>query len=684
MNRQGIRTSLPSRRNLSNRGSEPYGARMRFKVLGPLQATGSNGPVPLGGPKQRAVLAHLVVRANELVPADTLIDLVWTGDPPEAARGTIHSYISHLRKALGPDRIEGRPPGYVLHVGPDELDAALFEQLLREARLVNGSPARAGTLLREGLALWTGPAFADLSSEPSLAGEIARLDELRLQALEERIAADLAEGRHGEVIGELEAVTREMPLRERLWELLMLALYRARRPADALAAFERARDVLARELGVDPSADLRRLHERILREDPDLDLEGEPLRGYRLLEQVGEGAFGVVYRAIQPQVGREVAIKAVHPELANHPDFVRRFDHEAQIVARLEHPHVVPLYDYWREPNAAYLVMRFLRGGSVEELLEAGPLDPARVVSDHGADRVGARRRPPTGRRTSRRQARQRASGRGGQRLPHGLRCRPRCRFAGTKHRHDDARNARLPVARADPARAGKPSVRCVRARDRGVRDVDGRAPFPGDVSDGVARPSRAGRAPLASHPSSGPASRRRRGDQASDREGRRRAVPGRHDDRCGAAGRVGGNAHPRPSGGPDPEPVQGPARVPGGGHGRLLRARGRHRTVDPEPRGGRPGGEVPRRRGSVGVGKVLGRAGRAGPGAPPWRDPRFRALVRDRRAARPAPVPRARGRADGRGRRAAPFPHGGARARRARHRRMRSTASSRIPRPSS
>ena len=354
---------------------------MRFKVLGPVQVTGPEGGIPLGGPKQRAVLAHLLVRANELVPADALIDQVWSGEPPEAARGTIHSYISHLRKALGADRIEGRAPGYVLHVGTDELDAERFERLLREARFANGSPGRAGNLLREALALWTGPAFADLLSEPSLTAEIARLDELRLQAFEERIAADLAEGRHGEVIVELESLTRELPLRERLWELLMLALYRARRPADALAAFERARDVLSGELGVDPSADLRRLHERILREDPALDLEGEPLRGYRLLDQVGEGAFGVVYRAIQPQVGREVAIKAVHPELANHPDFVRRFEHEAQIVARLEHPHIVPLYDYWREPDAAYLVMRFLRGGSVEGSLEGGAIEPLRVVS---------------------------------------------------------------------------------------------------------------------------------------------------------------------------------------------------------------------------------------------------------------------------------------------------------------
>ena len=161
----------------------------------------------------------------------------------------------------------------------------------------------------------------------------------------------------------------------------MLALYRADRQADALGAFERARAILADELGIDPSPRLQELHARILRQDPGLDLKGEPLRGYRLLDQIGEGAFGVVYRATQPQIGREVAIKAVHPELANHPDFVRRFEREAQIVARLEHPHIVPLYDYWREPDAAYLVMRYLRGGSLEDLLADGPLEPARAAS---------------------------------------------------------------------------------------------------------------------------------------------------------------------------------------------------------------------------------------------------------------------------------------------------------------
>ncbi|HET9249706.1 MAG TPA: protein kinase [Actinomycetota bacterium] len=177
-------------------------------------------------------------------------------------------------------------------------------------------------------------------------------------------------GRHADVTGELEALTAAHPLRERVWELLMLALYRSGRQADALTAFQRARELLADELGIDPTADLQTLQEQILRHDPKLDLDGRPLRGYRLLEKIGEGSFGVVHRAIQPHVGREVAIKSIVPELANDPAFVRRFEAEAQIVARLENPHIVPLYDYWRDPDGAYLVMRYLSGGSLRRRLE--------------------------------------------------------------------------------------------------------------------------------------------------------------------------------------------------------------------------------------------------------------------------------------------------------------------------
>jgi WD40 repeat protein/DNA-binding SARP family transcriptional activator len=367
--------------SLPRRTHEAYGPVMRFQILGPLEVARERAPVPLGGPKQRAVLAHLIVRANQVVTADELIDRVWGDEPPESARNVLQTYISHLRGALGSDRVEGRTPGYVLHLEPGELDAMLFEDLVREARRANGQSDRSASLLREALELWRGPAFADLAAEESLAGEIARLNDLHLQALEERIGADIACGRHADILGEVEALTHEHRLRERLWGHLIISLYRSGRQTDALTTYQRLREILADELGVDPSPELQRLHERILRQDPDLELKGKALRGYRLLEPIGEGAFGVVYRATQPQIGREVAIKAIHPELANHPDFVRRFEREAQIVARLEHPHIVPLYDYWREPDGAFLVMRFLRGGSVEDLIAEGPLSVERVAT---------------------------------------------------------------------------------------------------------------------------------------------------------------------------------------------------------------------------------------------------------------------------------------------------------------
>jgi WD40 repeat protein/DNA-binding SARP family transcriptional activator len=355
---------------------------MEFRVLGPVEVLAGDGPLPLGGPKQRAVLAHLILAANRGVTAERLIDEVWGEEPPQAVKSSLESYVSRLRSALGSaGRIESAAGAYRLHTEPHEIDLARFEFLLTEARgLAGDDPAAALLVFQEALALWRGRPFGDLADHPSFVPEVTRLEGLRLAAIEDRLDVELVLGRHGEVIPEVETLLREEPLRERLWRQLILALYRSGRQADALAAFERARVMLADELGIDPSPELRRLQERVLRQDPALELESERLRGYRLLERLGEGAYGAVHRAFQPEVGREVAVKIIRPELANHPDFIRRFTVEAQLVARLEHPHIVPLYDYWREPDGAYLVMRYLRGGSLRTALTDGPLDPARAA----------------------------------------------------------------------------------------------------------------------------------------------------------------------------------------------------------------------------------------------------------------------------------------------------------------
>lgn len=364
-----------------------YRRPVEFRILGSLEVSeDGGGPIPLGGPKQRAVLAHLLLRANHLVPTEVLIDEVWGEDPPEAVRNSLQSYASHLRKALGSGRLEGSRAGYLLRADSSEVDLVRFQSLVRDARRMMPIDAEsaAGTF-DHALALWRGPAFADLAEEPSLRAEAARLEELRLAAIEDRIDALLALGEHPGAIGELQTLTAAHPLRERLWGQLMLALYRAGRQAEALAAYQRAREILSDELGIDPSPDLRRLHERVLQQSPDLDMHGEPLRGYRLLERMGEGSLGVLYRATQPNVGREVVVRIIHERLAGDAAFVRRFEPEAQAVAILEHPHIAPVHDYWREPGRAYIVGRLFRGGSLADRLEhEAPLAP-----DHALRTLG-------------------------------------------------------------------------------------------------------------------------------------------------------------------------------------------------------------------------------------------------------------------------------------------------------
>ena len=224
----------------------------------------------MGGPKQRAVLALLLVAAGRVVPAERLAEELWNGCPPPGAAGTLRSYVSRLRRLLRPDAaLIARGGGYALAAKPGQLDASGFEQLVGAGRdmLERGETAVAADRFRAALGLWRGRALADVAGVESLALEGARLEELRLVAVECRIEADLELGLAAEVTGELESLVAEHPFRERLWRLLVLALYRSQRQADALAAYRRARAMLAQELGIEPGEELRRLEQAVLRQE---------------------------------------------------------------------------------------------------------------------------------------------------------------------------------------------------------------------------------------------------------------------------------------------------------------------------------------------------------------------------------------------------------------------------------
>jgi YVTN family beta-propeller protein len=256
---------------------------MEFRILGPVEVWEDGHPVSLGGGKQRALLALLVLNANRVVSSDGLIDQLWNGQPPATAGTALQGHISSLRKALGPDVIATRRPGYVLEASPAQIDLARFEQLRDEARraLEHGDAGAGADKLREALALWRGEALADIGFEPSIQAEAARLEDLRLAALEDRIDADLAVGRSADVVDELERLVAANPLREHLWGQLMLALYRSGRQADALDAYRRARTTLVSELGLEPGPALRGLERQVLGQDPALDPEPQPVARVR-------------------------------------------------------------------------------------------------------------------------------------------------------------------------------------------------------------------------------------------------------------------------------------------------------------------------------------------------------------------------------------------------------------------
>jgi DNA-binding SARP family transcriptional activator/class 3 adenylate cyclase len=248
---------------------------LQFRILGPLEVLRGSECLSFRGSRERALVALLVLNANRIVSTERLADDLWSGDPPEGAIRSLRVYVSRLRQSLGVagEAVVTRPSGYGLQVDPEAVDALRFEALVARGRdeTRGGDHERSATTLREALRLWRGPALADVADAPFARSESTRLEEARLAAVEDRIEADLACGRHGEVTAELEALTREQPFRERLWSQRIMALYRSERQADALRAYQELRSTLRDQLGIEPSSALQQLEGAVLRHDPALD-----------------------------------------------------------------------------------------------------------------------------------------------------------------------------------------------------------------------------------------------------------------------------------------------------------------------------------------------------------------------------------------------------------------------------
>jgi DNA-binding SARP family transcriptional activator len=302
----------------------------RIGILGPVELAGQE-PVLLGGVKERCLVAALAVHCGEVVSAASLVDALWGDDPPRTAAKTLQNYVLRVRRALA--RVGGLAvvtlaDGYCLRAGPGAVDAVLAESLIGEGRgeMAGGDPAVAARLLRRALGLWRGPALGEFADRPFAAAEALRLDELREAALEDLFDAELAQGRHHEVVGGLEALVTSGPLRERRWGQLMVALYRDGRQAEALGAFGRLRQLLKHDLGVEPGAELRRLHQAILRQAPELawhprqpaqakggrEYFGRAREMSRLqarFEEAVAGQGGVVLVAGEPGIGKSHALR---------------------------------------------------------------------------------------------------------------------------------------------------------------------------------------------------------------------------------------------------------------------------------------------------------------------------------------------------------------------------------------
>ena len=285
---------------------------MEFRILGPLEVVHEGRSVALPGGRERAILALLLLSANQVVSTERIIEDLWADDPPEGANPALRVFVSRLRKALreawAGDVVVTQAPGYLVRVEPGALDAVRFAALVEQGRAQSaaGDHSSAAATLREALGLWRGPALADVADAPFARAEAARLEEERLASLEARVDADLACGRHRQLVAELEGHTSAHPLRERFWAQRMTALYRADRQAEALAVFQQLRRTLGEELGLEPSASLRQLETAILRQAPELGWRppAERLGTFQFSAGEAPAGAGVAFAGRTPFVGR--------------------------------------------------------------------------------------------------------------------------------------------------------------------------------------------------------------------------------------------------------------------------------------------------------------------------------------------------------------------------------------------
>jgi branched-chain amino acid transport system substrate-binding protein len=354
-------------------------------------------PVRLAGVKQRSLLALLLLDANRVVSSDRLIDELWGDDPPEDAPTALQQHVSRLRKLLEPhDVLETRAPGYVLAIEPEQLDLARFERLTGEGRRLaeEGRTDEASATLRSALDLWRGEPLADLAGEPFARDALPRLEEARLEALEARIDADLAAGRHAELVGELRRLVGEHPYRERLRAQLMLALYRAGRQSEALDVFADARRVLVGELGLEPGPELQRLQQGILGQDPTLDAPASgtpPRHRRRLLLAAAAASVLAVLAAVAVAVllvrdGDDGGAAAVVPGEGAVVALDAATGKVRRRIALGRTPSAISVRDgvVWLVDADAQTVLRLSESSRVVETLSTGAT-PTDVAVGHGA-----------------------------------------------------------------------------------------------------------------------------------------------------------------------------------------------------------------------------------------------------------------------------------------------------------